>query len=109
VDGRAAISLTNAADEVVAVPVKNVAQPGAAARITLKPGRAAFEGIKWTACDKADPSCGVGNGFRFNLEATTDGPLVKLIAFPPAEASNVTMKSLSIGTLQPSTQGVVAW
>jgi len=108
-DGRAAISLTDASGSVVGVPVKNVAEPGAAVPITLKPGRAAFEGIKWTVCDKAATSCGVGNGMLFNLEASTDGPAAKLIGFPAAEKSDITMKSLSIGTLQPSTQGVVAW
>jgi len=108
-DGRAAISLTDASDSVVDVPVKNVAEPGVAVPTTLKPGRAAFEGIKWTVCDKADSSCGVGNGMRFNLEASTDGPAAKLIGFPAGEKSDITMKSLIIGTLQPSTQGVVAW
>jgi hypothetical protein len=109
VQGRAAISLTNAAGEVVDVPTREVDEPGAAVAITLKPGRTAFEGIKWTSCDKADASCAVGNGMRFNLEASTDGPDARLVAFPAAEKSDITIKSLSIGTLQPSTQGVVAW
>ncbi|GAB1690406.1 DUF4232 domain-containing protein [Krasilnikovia sp. M28-CT-15] len=109
VAGRASISLVNAAGDVVDVPVKEVDEPGAAAPITLKPGRTAFEGIKWTLCDKADTNCGVGNAMRFNLEASTDGPGAKLDGFPSPEQSGITMKSLTIGTLQPSTQGVVAW
>jgi hypothetical protein len=109
VAGRAAISLTNAAGEVVGVPTREVGEPGTAVPITLKPGRTAFEGIKWTTCDKAASTCHVGNGMRFNLEASTDGPGARLIGFPAAEKSNITIKSLSIGTLQPSTQGVVAW
>ncbi|BFU46059.1 DUF4232 domain-containing protein [Krasilnikovia sp. MM14-A1004] len=109
VDGRVAISLVNAADEVVDVPVKEVDEPGEAVPITLKPGRTAFEGIKWTVCDKSDSDCGVGNTLRYNLEASTDGPVANLIGFPAPEKSNITMKSLSIGTLQPSTQGVVVW
>jgi uncharacterized protein DUF4232 len=109
VEGRAAISLTNAADDVVKVSTKNVNEPGKAVRITLRPGTNAFQGIKWTTCDKGDDSCAVGNGLRFNLDASTDGPAAKLEAFPPGEASDITMKSLQIGTLQPSRQGVVAW
>jgi hypothetical protein len=109
VEGRAAISLTNAAGDVVKVSTKNVNEPGKAVRVTLRPGTNAFQGIKWTTCDKGDDTCGVGNGLRFNLDASTDGPDAKLEGFPPGEASDITMKSLQIGTLQPSRQGVVAW
>jgi hypothetical protein len=109
VEGRAAISLANAAGEVVDVPTREVNQPGPAVPITLKAGRTAFQGLKWTACDKADPSCGVGNTLLFNLEASTDGPVARLVGFPAAERSGITMNSMSIGTLQPSAQGVVAW
>ncbi|WP_221325745.1 DUF4232 domain-containing protein [Actinoplanes sp. L3-i22] len=108
-DGWVAISLVNAADEVVAVPTKKVNQPGPAEAFTVKPGTSAFAGIKWVPCDKADGSCGVGNTMRYNLEASTDGPVATLEGFPAAERSGITMKSLQIGTLQPSNQGVVAW
>jgi hypothetical protein len=109
VEGRAAVSLVNAADEVVDVPVKNVNQPGKATPILLRKGTTAWQGIKWTACDKGDETCGVGNSLRFNLQASTDGPHAKLVGFPAAEGSDITMASLQIGTLQPSNQGVVAW
>lgn len=109
VEGRAAISLANAAGEVVDVPTKEVDQPGSGVPITLKPGRTAFQGIKWTSCDKAEASCGTGNTLLFNLEASTDGPAVRLLGFPAAERSDITMASMSIGTLQPIAQGVVAW
>ena len=109
VEGRASISLVNAADEVVDVPTKEVDQPGAATAISLRPGRTAFEGIKWTTCDKGSDTCGAGNTLRFNLQASTDGPVAKLIGFPAAEKSDITMASLQVGTLQPSNQGVVAW
>ncbi len=104
-----AISLVNAADEVVNVPTKKVNEPGPAEAFTVKPGTSAFAGIKWTTCDKGDSSCGVGNTLRYNLEASTDGPVATLEGFPAAESSGITMKSLQIGTLQPSNQGVVAW
>ncbi|WP_306207499.1 DUF4232 domain-containing protein [Actinoplanes sp. RD1] len=109
VEGRAAISLTNAAAEVVDVPVKNVNQPGKAAPILLRKGTTAWQGIKWTVCDKGDTTCGAGNSLRFNLQASTDGPYAKLVGFPAPERSDITMASLQIGTLQPSNQGVVAW
>ncbi|MDY7090721.1 MAG: DUF4232 domain-containing protein, partial [Actinomycetota bacterium] len=109
VDGRASISLRNAADEVVDVPVTQVNQPGSAAPIVLKPGTSAFEGIKWVPCDKDDVNCGAGNTLSFNLQASTDGPAADLVGFPAPEKHNITMKSLQVGTLQPATQGVVAW
>ncbi|GAB2581357.1 hypothetical protein Aab01nite_58400 [Paractinoplanes abujensis] len=109
VNGRAAISLRNAAGEVVDVPVKNVNQPGAAVPTMLKAGSSAFQGIKWVPCDKGDAGCGTGNTLSFNLQASTDGPAAKLIDFPAPEQSAITMTSLQVGTLQPATQGVVAW
>ncbi|MFI5952275.1 DUF4232 domain-containing protein [Cryptosporangium sp. NPDC051539] len=109
VKGRAAVSLTNAADEVVTVPTRKVDQPGPAERIVLKPGVTAFEGLKWTPCDKGSATCAAGNGMRFNLQASTDGPAVTLSGFPAPEKSAITMASLQIGTLQASHQGAVAW
>ncbi|WP_203825007.1 DUF4232 domain-containing protein [Actinoplanes palleronii] len=108
-DGWVAISLVNAADEVVPVPTRKVPQPGPAEAFTVKPGTSAFAGFTWTTCDKGDASCGVGNTLRYNLEASTDGPVAELEGFPAGERSGITMKSLTIGTLQPSRQGVVAW
>jgi Protein of unknown function (DUF4232) len=109
VEGWAAISLVNAADEVVPVKTSQVNQPGTPVKITLKPGGSAWAGIKWTACDKGDSSCGAGNTLRFNLEASTDGDVAELEGFPEPEDSNITMERLQIGSLQPSNQGVVAW
>ncbi|GAA2897886.1 hypothetical protein Acy02nite_21600 [Actinoplanes cyaneus] len=108
-DGWVAISLVNAADEVVKVPTRKVNEPGPAETFTVKPGTSAFAGIKWATCGKADETCGVGNTLRYNLEASTDGPVAVLEGFPNPERSDITMKSLQIGTLQPSNQGVVAW
>jgi uncharacterized protein DUF4232 len=109
VEGRAMIWLTNAAGEVVNVPAKQVNEPGEAVAITLRPGRSAFQGIKWVPCDKGNETCPTGNGLGFSVNGTTGGPGAKLSDFPRPESSSITMKSLRIGTLQPATQGVVAW
>jgi hypothetical protein len=109
VEGRASISLANAAGETVDVPTKEVNEPGPAEKVVLKPGRTAFQGIKWTTCDKGSSTCPAGNSLRYNLEASTDGPYAELSGFPNPEKSDITMKSLQVGTLQPSNQGVVAW
>ena len=109
VDGWAAVSLVNLADEVVSVPTTNVPEPGDATPIDLAPGTSASAGLKWTACDKSDDSCHAGNTLRVNLSASTDGPVAKLDGFPAPERGDITMKQLKIGSLQPSNQGVVAW
>jgi hypothetical protein len=109
VHGWASISLVDAADEAVPVRTTQVDQPGAPVRTTLRPGTSAFAGIKWTACDKADASCGAGNTLRFNLEASTDGAVAELEDFPDPAAGAITMTKLQLGSLQPSHQGVVAW
>jgi hypothetical protein len=109
VEGRVTIWLTNAAAEVVDVPAKAVNEPGAAVAITLRPGRSAFQGIKWVPCDKGDDTCPTGNGLGFSVNGSSGGPDAKLSEFPRPESSGITMKSLRIGTLQPVTQGVVAW
>jgi len=109
VQGHASVSLHNAADELVDVPTEEVDEPGPGEPITLKPGTNAFAGIVWTACDKGSSDCPAGNSLSVNLEGTTDGPSAKLLDFPDPEKSAITMASLRVGTLQPSTQGVVAW
>ncbi|MEU8658550.1 DUF4232 domain-containing protein [Actinoplanes philippinensis] len=103
------ITLVNAADEAVDVPTETVPEPGPEVDVDLKPGTTGFAGIKWTTCDKSETSCGAGNTIRFNLTKSTTGPAAKLDGFPAATKSDITMKSLQIGSLQPATQGVVAW
>lgn len=107
--GRFTIALVNAADESVDVPTKKVDQPGPASEVEIKAGGSAFAGIKWIPCAKSDATCGVGNTLRFALDDSAKGPAATLEGFPAAESSGITMKSLQVGTLQPSNQGVVAW
>ncbi|GIF38666.1 DUF4232 domain-containing protein [Actinoplanes xinjiangensis] len=103
------VTLVNAANEPVGPPAETVEEPGPAQDIEIRPGTTAFAGLKWTACDKADSACHVGNTIRYSLTKSTDGPAAKLDGFPAPEKSGITMKSLLIGSLQPATQGVVAW
>ncbi|WP_223853612.1 DUF4232 domain-containing protein [Microbispora bryophytorum] len=109
VGGWPVITLVNAADEAVTVPTKDVAEPGESVPADLAPGTGAFAGIKWTICDKADADCPTGNTIKVALGK--GGPLVvaTLEGFPNPEQSAITLKSLQVGTIQPSNQGVVAW
>jgi hypothetical protein len=109
VGGWPVIKLVNAADEAVTVPTKDVAQPGESVPADLAPGTGAFAGIKWTICDKAAADCPTGNTIKVGL--AKGGVLVAatLEGFPNPEQSDITFKSLQVGTIQPSNQGVVAW
>ena len=109
VDGRAFFRLYNAADEQVDVPTRSVNEPGPAIDITLRRGGGAFEGIKWQACDRDDADCPTGNTIRGGLVSSSEGVVADLDGFPAPEDSQITMSSLQLGTLQPSTEGVVAW
>lgn len=107
--GWATVTLFDAANQPVRVPTSTVAQPGPAVPVDLPAGSTASAGIKWTACDKGDPNCPTGNGMRVGLPGAATVRAAELSGFPSAEKSDITMKTLQIGSIQPSTQGVVAW
>jgi hypothetical protein len=109
VDGHAYFRLYDAADEQIDVPAKAVNQPDRAVDITLRPGGGAFQGIKWVACDRDASDCPAGNTIRGSLVSSSAGVVARLDGFPAAADSRITMSSLQLGTLQPSTEGVVAW
>ncbi|WBB77904.1 DUF4232 domain-containing protein [Micromonospora sp. WMMD882] len=109
VDGWVHISLVNAANKVVDVDTETVDQPGPPTPTTVQPEGSAWAGIKWTTCDKGSSDCAAGNTLKFSLEASVDGRPAELAGFPNPEASDITMGSLQVGSLQPSRQGVVAW
>jgi eukaryotic-like serine/threonine-protein kinase len=77
--------------------------------MVLRPGGGAFQGIKWQACDRAEPDCPTGNSLWGSLEAAGPGVAATLEGFPSPLRSDITMSSLELGTLQPSPQGTVAW
>ncbi|MGW4945655.1 protein kinase domain-containing protein [Actinoplanes sp. NPDC004185] len=109
VDGRVFVSLYNAADERVQLPTAAVDEPGESVDILLRPGTGAFQGIKWEACDRDDSDCPTGNTLRGSLTSSKRGVVMTQENFPDPSRSLITMKSLKLGTIQPSTQGVVAW
>jgi pyruvate/2-oxoglutarate dehydrogenase complex dihydrolipoamide acyltransferase (E2) component len=108
-NGWPAVTLRNAANEVVPVPTSRVDQPGAPVTTDLKPGFSAAAGIKWTVCEKSDDACPVGNSLFVAPPNSPSTVPAELSGFPQPESSNITMKKLQIGSIQSSRQGVVAW
>ena len=109
VNGRVNVTLYNAADELAEVPTDDVDEPGPAVDILLRPGTGAFQGIKWVACDRDDSDCPTGNSLFATISGPGRGNPANQEGFPDPNRSLITMKSLKLGTIQPSTQGVVAW
>jgi hypothetical protein len=109
VSGSPGVRLLNPAAEPVPLRVSKVDQPGPAEAVVLEPGRTAFGGLKWTGCDKSSASCGAGNAIEVELPGAAAWTSVELQGFPAPEKVAITMRSLQVGTLQPSHQGVVAW
>jgi hypothetical protein len=93
----------------VQVPTTPVDEPDQAVDILLRPGTGAFQGVKWQTCDRDDADCPTGNTLRGSLDSSSRGVVAELAGFPDPSRSLLTMASLKIGTVQPSTQGVVAW
>ncbi|MEB3368147.1 DUF4232 domain-containing protein [Saccharopolyspora mangrovi] len=99
---------TNMADEPIEeVPSSNVEIPGGPQDITLEPGRTAFAGVHAELGDKGDPNTYVTSGFAAtpaDMSGTVNAPVNGLNNEPVTE---IPLKRLQVGTLQPSSQGVL--
>ncbi|SDY95789.1 Protein of unknown function [Amycolatopsis xylanica] len=98
-------------DSAIKVPVKKVDQPGAGPKIVLEPGRSAFAGVKWTTCDKGEDTCFVATTVKVTAPGTTKPVVADFIGAEGGgqKVTQLPVSSVEVGTLQPSTQGVVAW
>ncbi|QUH04996.1 DUF4232 domain-containing protein [Saccharopolyspora erythraea] len=111
VEGAPGVGFRAADNSELPVSVEAVPQPGPGRPIELLPGRSAFGGIKWTPCDKADPVCWVAT----TVEITSPGAAAPVVAdFHGANGGDervteLPLSAAQVGTLQPVSDGVVAW
>ena len=111
VQGNPGVGFLAADNSPVQVPVQPVDQPGPGPLIELAPGNSAFAGVKWTPCDTADPNCFVAT----TVEVTSPGATAPVVAdFHSANGggervTELPLSGAQVGTLQPITDGVVAW
>lgn len=110
-NGWPTLTFRNAANETVAVPVKNVKIPGAATPITLAPGQNAFAGVKWTDGDKASTSTFVATTLEVTAPGSTTPVVANVIGTDGKKQGyyEFDITSVQVGTLQPSTQGVLVF
>lgn len=96
-------------NSAVNLATKREAYPGAPVRSTLKPGTSAFSGLKWASCDKADASCRVLAGVRVTPPDETTQLTATVIGLDgnPVQQLPVSAAGFTVGSLQPSNEGVV--
>ncbi|GAB7036358.1 MULTISPECIES: DUF4232 domain-containing protein [Catenuloplanes] len=110
-DGRPTLGLRAADGSALTVPVEEVEQPGPATATALDPGETAFAGFKWTICDLGASGCAVATTLTVSppgggtpVNATITG-----VEGGDQAVERLPVSGLQVGTIQPSTQGVVAW
>ncbi|MET8630352.1 DUF4232 domain-containing protein [Kitasatospora sp. NPDC004669] len=87
-----------------------VAHPGQPVEATLKPGVCAFSGLKWSTCDKAEPTCKVLAGITVTPPDETTQLTADLIGIdgkPVHQVLTVSAAGFTVGSLQPISQSVV--
>jgi hypothetical protein len=111
VRGWPTLAFLNAANDTVAVPLREVAVPGAGPTITIGPGETAFAGVRWTVGDRADPTTFVATTLRLTPPGGTGWITVHVVGPDGTEVGHpeFALTSADIGTLQPSSQGVLVF
>jgi Protein of unknown function (DUF4232) len=107
VDGWPTLSFLNAANGSLAVPVQKVSQPGVATKTTVQPGQSAFAGVKLISGDKGDTTTSVATTTNLTVPGAPT-TVVRLIGDDGHAAAypELDLKSVQVGTFQPSMQGV---
>ncbi|MCI2419701.1 DUF4232 domain-containing protein [Saccharopolyspora sp. K220] len=95
-----------AGDPITEVPTERVEMPGAPMEINLDPGESAFAGVHLELGDKADPDTFVGTGFTATPPGTAGSTNAEIIGANGEQYFEFPIKSMQIGSLQPSAQGV---
>jgi hypothetical protein len=111
INGWPTLTFRNAANETVAVPVKKATVPGAPTAITLQPGRTAFAGVKWTNGDKGSDSTFVATTLDVTAPGATTEVAANVIGTDGKKQGyyEFDITSVQVGTLQPSTEGVLVF
>jgi hypothetical protein len=111
VQGWPTLVFLNAANQSLAVPTKNVDVPGAGPSIDIGPGQTAFAGVRWAVGAKADPRTLVGTSIHVTPPGRGGSIDVNVIGAGGQSGGDTEfdLASVRIGTLQPSSQGVLVF
>lgn len=108
-DGWVTLAFESADRSPVDVAQQQVEQPGPPVATELDPGESAFAGVKWATCDPGSSDCGVAFTVRVGAPGDSATVVARVIGVDGAEVARLLVAELQIGSIQPSTQGVVAW
>ncbi|MCX2728706.1 DUF4232 domain-containing protein [Saccharopolyspora sp. NFXS83] len=104
------VTPTNMAGQPIDTPTENVNLPGPDANLTLEPGKSAFSGVKIELAEQSDPDAQVASGFTATPSDMQGEAAVEVSGLNGGGSPmEIAIKSMQIGTLQPSPQGVVAF
>jgi hypothetical protein len=111
VHGWPTLAFLNAANEPVPVPVRQVNVPGKGSPIIVGPGETVFAGVRWVVGDKADPRTFVATTVRMTLAGAATSSNVRIIGENGQSGGYVEfdLTSAQVGTVQPSSQGVLVF
>ncbi|MEU4667189.1 DUF4232 domain-containing protein [Amycolatopsis sp. NPDC023774] len=111
IQGWPALQFLAADNSPLKVPTQNVDIPGAGPSITLRPGTNAFAGVKWETGDKGSTDTFVATTLKLTPPHGTSATVVDVIGTDGKKAgySEFDLTSVKVGTLQPSTQGVLVF
>ncbi|WP_051799119.1 DUF4232 domain-containing protein [Catenuloplanes japonicus] len=111
ISGWPKLTLLAADNSALTVPVREVPQPGPATPSDLDPGESAFAGVKWTNCDKAAAGCAVVTTLTVAPEGGGSPVVAKITGVEGGSQTvpELPLSALEVGTIQPSSQGVIAW
>lgn len=111
IKGWPTLTFLNQANEPVGVSVQNVSVPGAGPSIPIGPGQTAFAGVKWVVGDKADPKTAVATSLSLTPPGGSKAINVNVIGTNGQSGGYIEFDftSAQVGTLQPSSQGVLVF
>lgn len=109
-DGWVTLAFERADRSPVEVAQQQVEHPGPPAATELDPGESAFAGVKWVTCDPASVDCAVATTVRVGAPGDSATAVARVIGADGTEAvGELPIADVQIGSIQPSTQSVVAW
>ncbi|WP_326552633.1 DUF4232 domain-containing protein [Micromonospora sp. NBC_01813] len=109
-DGWVTLAFERADRSPVDVAQQQVEQPGPPVATELDPGESAFAGVKWATCDPASADCAVATTVRVGAPGDSATVVARVIGTDGADlVGELPVADVQIGSIQPSTQGVVAW
>ncbi|MGW1677056.1 DUF4232 domain-containing protein [Saccharopolyspora sp. NPDC002376] len=110
VNGYPSLVGTDMSGADIDVPTKQVDVPGAPISFEVGPGQTAFAGVKIETGDKSDSDVRVATGFKASMPDGEGDVNADIVIDPGAgDYAEFPIKSMEIGSLQPTAQGVTVF